>query len=110
LEQDPTRISSVQQITTSLETTSGHTTSTLEEEEKVIWAICPNCHRIGKQGRVYSTCEDMEMIYKIPLEDEDENSQNHNDIDLEIEVQSKPEESKDENNSENHDDIEEELG
>jgi len=36
LEQDPMRMASVQQITRLLATTSGHTTSTLEEEEKVI--------------------------------------------------------------------------
>jgi len=55
--------------------------STLEEEEKGTWAICPNCHGIGEEGGVCTNCEDMGMIYNIPMEDEGYNLQNHDDMD-----------------------------
>jgi len=91
---------------------SGHTTSTLEEEEKVTWAI-PNCKGIGEESGVLTNCKDMEMIYNIPLEYECTSLQNHSNIDLKLETHGKLDETKDENletpNSEKHDDIEEEL-
>jgi len=40
-------------------------TSTLEEEENVPLAICPNCHGIGEEGGVCTNCKDMGMIYNI---------------------------------------------
>jgi len=59
-------------------------TSTLEKEEKVMWALCPNCHRIGEEGGVCTNCKDMGMIYNIPMEDKGYNLQNHNNIDQEL--------------------------
>jgi len=77
----------------------------VEEEEKVTWAIWPNCHGIGEEGCVCTNCEDMGMIYSIPLEDKGTNLQNHDNIDQELCCSSDKTP-----NSENNDDEEEEHG
>jgi len=81
---NPMWISHVHGQARTLMVTSKLVTSTSEEEEKVTWAICPNCHRNSKEGGVCTNCEDMGMIYNIPLEDKGTNLQNHDDIDQEL--------------------------
>jgi len=97
---DPRLIQCIQGPERTLAITN-HTGCTLEEEEKVIWAMCPNCQDIGEEGRVCTNCEDMGMVYNVPMEDKGYNLQNHNDIDTGLEEHNDSEEtpSSESNNS-----------
>jgi len=65
-------------------TTSACILSTMQEE-KVTWVLCPVCHGSGEEGGTCSNCEDMSMIYNIPLEDyELPISENHKELDIEV--------------------------
>jgi len=75
-------------------------------------AYCPICQTTGQKGRICSTCENVNITYKIPVIDyEWPNSGTHEDQDFDINSQNDSDENdyNTENNSQNHDHIEDFL-
>ncbi len=91
-------------------TKSGQKSSThasiAAEEEKINWAYCPVCHGIGEEGRKCSNCEDMGMIYNVPIKDyKPPNLENHKDLNAEAQDKLNEVEDVELPNSENHKDL-----
>ncbi len=103
--------SNTQQMINNSPTTSDKSLNSTGETDFTL-AYCLICQTTGQKGQICSTCENVDITYKIPVIDyKPPNSETHEDQDFDINSQNDSDKNDydTENNSQNHDHIEDFL-